>query len=184
MTARLCLLAVALASALGRPDLPRPGGSSAGGRAHLTVFVMSDCPLSNYYAPEIQRLCERNRARGLTCALAYEDAALTDEQMRRHLADYGYRGMSAVVDRDRAIARGAQASVTPQAVLRGADGGVMYRGRIDNRYETFGKPRRVVTQHDLRDAIDAVLQDRPVRQPETPALGCFIPYGQGRGKRS
>jgi hypothetical protein len=143
--------------------------------AQLLIFVNSDCPISNYYAREIQDICSTNRPKGLTCTLVYEDVGFDETRMRKHLEDYGYReSASAVIDRDRAIARRAGATVTPQAVLSGASGRIEYRGRIDNRYEAFGQPRRVVTRHDLRDAIDAVLAGRPVRTPETTALGCFI----------
>jgi hypothetical protein len=158
---------LALVIALAAPQSPR-------GTAHLTVFIMSDCPLSNFYAPDIQRLCSEYRERGLGCLLAYEDVGLDERQMRRHLDEYGYRGIRAVIDGDRAVARQAGATVTPQAVLRGADGTIRYRGRIDNRYESLGRPRRVVTERNLVEAIDAVLSGRPVPVPETPAVGCHI----------
>jgi hypothetical protein len=59
-------------------------------------------------------------------------------------------------------------------VVLDATGEIRYRGRIDNRYEALGRPRRVVTIRDLRDALDAVLAGRPVARPETTALGCYI----------
>ena len=58
-----------------------------------------------------------------------------------------------------------------------------YRGRIDNQYAALGKPRRVVTVHDLRDALDAVLAGRPVANPETEAFGCFIASKNDSGSR-
>ena len=73
--------------------------------------------------------------------------------------------------------------MTPLAVLSAKHGRVRYRGRIDNRYESFGKPRRVVTERNLRDAIDAVLDGRPVKNPETPALGCHIVSPDHQRKR-
>ncbi len=151
--------------------------------ARLLVFVASDCPISNSYATEIQDICATNQPKGLTCTLVYEDVGFDEARMRAHLEEYGYRDsgrikpastIDAVIDRDRSIARRSGATVTPQAVLSDADGRIRYRGRIDNRYEAFGKPRRVVTRHDLEDAVDAVLAGRPVRTRETPALGCFI----------
>jgi hypothetical protein len=142
--------------------------------AQVMIFVTSDCPISNYYAPDIQETCDAYRARGVTCTLVYEDAGIDEERMRAHLAEYRFRDIRAVIDRDRALARRAGATVTPQVVLSDADGRIRYRGRIDNRYEAFGKPRRVVTERNLRDAIDAVLSGEPVRKPETPALGCHI----------
>ena len=156
---------------------PAPAASTlfAGGtRAQLIIFVTSDCPISNYYAPEIQAICAAHHTKNLTCSLVYEDAGLDDKQMRAHMAEYGYRNIAAVIDRDRTIARRAGATVTPQAVLLDRQGRVRYRGRIDDRYEAFGKPRRVVTERNLRDAVDAVLSGKPVPRPETPALGCYI----------
>jgi hypothetical protein len=167
---------LALLIALAPSQYPR-------GTAHLTVFIMSDCPLSNFYAPDIQRVCSEYRERGLSCLLAYEDVGLDERQMRRHLDEYGYRGIRAVIDRDRAVARQAGATVTPQAVLRGADGTIRYRGRIDNRYEALGRPRRVVTEHDLLDAIEAVLTGRPVPVAETRAVGCHIVSPEGSRRR-
>jgi hypothetical protein len=172
------MILLLLLSVLTAPPAPTRGVDGVplapGETAQLLIFVTSDCPISNYYAPEIQDLCAKDRQRGLRCSLVYEDVGLDEPRMRAHLAEYGYGEMPAVIDRDRAIAKRAGATVTPQAVLSGRDGRVQYRGRIDNRYEAFGKPRRVVTEHDLRDAVDAVLSGKPVRTPETPALGCYI----------
>ena len=142
-------------------------------KVSLLFFVTSDCPISNFYAPEIQQLCAEYAKNGISCTLVYEDVGIDEAGMRKHLTEYGYKAIAATIDRDRSTARRFGASVTPQAVLV-VDGQLRYRGRIDNRYEAFGKPRRVVTARDLRDALEAVLTGRPVPNPETPALGCTI----------
>ena len=148
------------------------------GGANVIFFVQTDCPISNWYAPAIQRVCREYAARGVSCALIYEDVELPgarlDEQGRTHLQEYRYDGMPAVVDRSRAVATRAKATITPQAVVVDRAGTVRYRGRIDNAYADFGKPRQQVTSHDLRDALDALLAGRPIAKPETEALGCFI----------
>jgi hypothetical protein len=148
-------------------------GLSQADRSHILFFVTSDCPISNFYSADIQALCAAYRPRNVACTLVYEDVGIDDAGVRKHVEEYGYRGMSTRIDRDRSTARRVGATITPQAVLV-VDGEVKYRGRIDNRYEAFGKPRRVVTAHDLRDALDAVLAGRAVPNPETPALGCAI----------
>jgi hypothetical protein len=143
-------------------------------KANVLVFVSSDCPVSNGYAPELQRICGSYRTKGVACALVYEDLKIDAAAVRAHRDEYTYREMAAVIDDDRAIARRAKARVTPEAVVIDAAGGVRYRGRIDNQYAALGTPRRVVTVHDLRDALDAVLGGRRVAHPETEAFGCFI----------
>lgn len=145
------------------------------GPAGVLLFVSSDCPVSNGYAPEIQRICDAGRGRGVTCTLVYEDTSIDAPAVRAHLDQYRFRNLAAVIDRDRALAKRVKATVTPEAVVVARGGAVKYRGRIDDQYIALGKPRQVVTSHDLRDAIDAVAGGHPVVHPETQAFGCFIP---------
>lgn len=151
-------------------DLFKPAGNG-----NVLVFVASDCPVSNGYAPEVQRICAAARDKGVACALVYEDPAIGESAVRAHRDQYRYRNMIAVIDRDRAISERAKARVTPEAVLVDRAGVIKYRGRIDNQYIALGKPRQLVTVHDLRDAIDAVLAGRAITHSETEAFGCFIP---------
>jgi len=152
-------------------------------KANVLVFVSSDCPVSNGYAPEIQRICADAGPKGARCTLVYEDVSIEAAAVRAHRTEYRYRDVPAVIDGDRAIAKRAGATVTPQAVVINAAGSVLYRGRIDNQYAALGKPRRVVTSHDLRDAIDAVLSGKPVSHAETEAIGCFISPGRSLDRR-
>jgi hypothetical protein len=151
-------------------DVFRPPGPVG-----VILFVSSDCPISNGYAPEIQRICEDARARGGSCTLVYEDVSIDAAAVRAHRDDYRYREIPAVIDHDHAIAQRARATVTPQAVVVTPSGVIKYRGRIDDRYIALGRQRRVVTSQDLRDAIDAVIGGRSVANADTEAVGCFIP---------
>jgi hypothetical protein len=145
------------------------------GPAGVLLFVASDCPISNGYAPEIQRICDSARTKGASCTLVYEDASIDAAAVRVHYDEYRYRAIPAVIDRDHAIAQRAKATITPQAVVVTSAGVIKYRGRVDDRYLALGRQRRVVTSHDLRDAIDAVIGGKPVRHADTEAVGCFIP---------
>ena len=175
-------VAIAGAGALGRAEFRQ---QDVDGRLHdlfqpadkanVLLFVSSDCPVSNGYAPEIQRICAAARARDVMCALVYEDASIDAAAVRAHREQYRYGGMAAVIDRDRSLAERVKATVTPEAVVIARGGAVKYRGRIDNQYAALGKPRQVVTVHDLRDAIDAVVKGQAVAHPDTEAFGCFIP---------
>ena len=51
---------------------------------------------------------------------------------------------------------------------------MVYRGRIDDRYVDFGKARAEATQHDLLDALQAVVEGQPVPNPRTKSVGCYI----------
>lgn len=148
------------------------------GAASVVFFVATDCPVSNSYAPEIQRICREYGPRGVGCSLMYEDVEAAgvrlDDGVRRHLLEYRYADIPAAVDRSRTIAKHAGASMTPQAVVVDRSGAIQYRGRIDNFYAALGVPRQQITERDLRDALDAVLSRRPVPKRETEAVGCYI----------
>jgi len=144
------------------------------GKISLLFFISSDCPISNSYAPEIQRMCQGCGAKGVACSLLHEDVEVEPGAMRKHLEDYRFRGIPAVSDARRAAAKQSEATVSPEAVLVDREGEIRYRGWIDNFYPALGKPRQQVTIHDLRDALDAVLAGKPVANPQTQALGCYI----------
>lgn len=144
-------------------------------KAHVLIFVATDCPVSNSYAPEIQRVCKAYADKGVSCSLAYEDVRVDTAGVRAHLDAYGYRNIPAAIDDRRSLADRAHASITPEALVIDNRGKIRYQGRIDNLYSSLGKPRQVVTEHDLTSALDAVLAGRPVARAKTEAIGCFIP---------
>jgi CBS domain-containing protein len=145
------------------------------GRASVLFFVTQDCPVSNYYSHEIRRVCDEYGKKGVSCNLVYVDPTVTAAEVRKHAEEYGHGDYPKIIDTKHALVKATGADVTPTAVVVRADESIAYRGRIDNYYADFGKPRRMVTEHDLRDALDAVLAGKPVARPETKAVGCFIP---------
>jgi thiol-disulfide isomerase/thioredoxin len=145
-------------------------------RAVVLYFVTTDCPLSNGYAPEMNRIDQAYAPRGAIFYAVQGDTTIPDEEVRRHAREYGYR-FPALLDPRQILARLAGATVTPEAAVLSPDGAVLYLGRIDNRVEDFGKTRIEATEFDLRDALDAILSGRPVPHPRTRALGCAITNG-------
>jgi thiol-disulfide isomerase/thioredoxin len=144
-------------------------------KARVLFFVATDCPVSNSYAPDIQRICKEYGGKGVSCSLSYEDVRVDAAAVRSHLAAYGYRDIPVAIDADRALADRVHASITPEAFVIDAKGKIRYQGRIDNLYTALGKTRQVVTEHDLTNALDAVLSGRSVPRTKTEAIGCFIP---------
>lgn len=146
------------------------------GPAGVLYFITNDCPIANSYAPEIQRICSDYAAKGVTCTLVYSDLTLDAAAIRKHHEDYGYpQSIPAVKDSGHKLAEATGATITPEAVVVGKGGKVLYRGRIDNFYAALGKPRRQATEHDLRQALDEVLAGKPVTHSQTQAIGCYIP---------
>jgi hypothetical protein len=145
-------------------------------RAAVFVFVRSDCPISNRYAPEVRRLHERFSPQGVAFWLVYPDPAESPETIRGHVSEYGYP-MPALRDPEHVLANAAAIRVTPEvAVFVPGAGGprLVYHGRIDDRQVDFGRARPAPTQRDLEDTLAAVLGGRPVPRDSAPAVGCFL----------
>ncbi len=145
-------------------------------RAVVLFFVTTDCPLSNGYAPEMNRIDEAYTPRGVRFYAVQGDTTIAGDEVRRHAREFAYR-FPVLLDPQMMLAHHTGATVTPEAVVLSADGAVLYLGRIDNRVEDFGKTRVQPTEFDLRDALDAILAGRPVAHPHTRALGCAITNG-------
>jgi hypothetical protein len=74
-----------------------------------------------------------------------------------------------VKDEDRTVARTYGAVCTPHVFLLDEERKLRYKGRIDDSRN----PERV-TVSDLRNAIDDLLANRPLRVSETTPFGCSI----------
>ena len=145
----------------------------AGAKAIVFVFVRSDCPISNRYAPTIQEL-SRRYASSAKFFLVYPIASENAEQIRRHLQEYGYH-LPALRDPDLELARRSQVRITPEAAVFSGAGKLIYHGRIDDWYVEFGRARREPTTHELANAIESMAAGKAPSSASEPAVGCFIP---------
>jgi len=145
------------------------------GKAKVTVFIFvnPECPISNRYAPEIQRMAKAFEPKDATFWLVYPDPDLSTETIRKHLKEYGY-SLRALRDPRHLLVKRSQAKVTPGAAVFRADGRLVYHGRIDDRFVDFGKERFAPTERDLENAVKACLANKTVSRAVTKAIGCYI----------
>jgi len=142
-------------------------------KATCFLFVSTDCPISNKYAPEYGRIVKQYAPKGVAFYVVYTDAEGKPADAARHWKDFGYP-CNGLLDPKHLLVKRAGATVTPESALFDAGGKLVYRGRIDDLYLDFGKPRYVATVHDLRRSLDAVLAGKPVPIKTTKVIGCTI----------
>jgi len=148
----------------------------AGTRAVVLFFAASDCPISNRYIPEMQRLAKQFEPLGIHVWFVYPNPGDTAEVVRAHDLEFAI-GASTALDRSQTLTRMARATTTPEAAVfvpHGTSLREVYRGRIDDRYLALGSERPQPAHHDLEEAIRAVLAAKPVPQPAGPPVGCSI----------
>lgn len=148
--------------------------SADGRKATVFFFLLHDCPISNSYAPEINRIVATYGAKGVRSYIVYVETDLSAREARKHAKDYGFQ-CPALLDASHTLVNFTQATIAPEVAVLSPKQDVLYRGRIDDRVADFGKRRVEPTQRDLRHALDAIVDGKPVPTPITKAIGCYIP---------
>ena len=158
----------------GGPATFDPFKVPAGVNVIVFLFTSTECPISNRYAPEVRRLAAAFAPQGVVFRLIYADPAEKDAAVRDHMAAFAYAGTTeALRDPEHALVKFTGATITPEVAVY-AHGRIQYRGRIDDRFVDFGVERPAPAHRDLADALAAVVAGKPVAQPSTQAIGCYI----------
>jgi thioredoxin-related protein len=144
----------------------------ARGKVVVLIFVRTDCPIANRYAPEIQRLRDAHVANAAFW-MVYPDKKETPEVIRDHQREFRLT-LPVLRDADRRLTKRAEVSITPEVAVFDAKGRLVYHGRIDNWFEDIGRARPAPTTHELADAIAAALSGHPQTLPNAPAVGCYL----------
>lgn len=147
----------------------------------IVIFTCNHCPIAQMYERRIAQLATDYKDRGVSVvaiepndpnAITIDELDSSDisdslEEMKiraqyKHLTyPYLYDGEAQSV----ADAYGPQA--TPHAFVFDSGRRLRYEGRMDNSYRA-----ELVTTHEVRDAIDALLAHREVAVKHTGVFGC------------
>jgi thiol-disulfide isomerase/thioredoxin len=142
------------------------------GKVVVFVFVRTDCPIANRYAPLLQKMQKEYGAR-VVWRLVFPDSKESQEKVQEYLREYGYE-IPAMRDARHALVKKTMAKVTPEAAVFGKQGELLYHGRIDNLYEHIGQARRSATTQELREAIEAGLRGERPQVASVDGVGCYI----------
>ena len=148
----------------------------AGSRAVVLFFAATDCPISNRYIPEMQKLATELAPSGVYVVFVYPNPGDNAKVVKAHNLEYAINANTAL-DINQSLVKMAHVGATPESAVfipNGSQWREVYRGRIDDRYLSLGDQRPQPTHHDLEDAIHAVLKNQPVPQPGGPPVGCSI----------
>jgi peroxiredoxin len=148
--------------------------------ALLVMFICNHCPFVIHVRRELGRLARDYQARGVAVVaissndpVAYPDD--TPERMRREAAEHGY-SFPYLFDATQEVAKAYRAACTPDFFLFDRQRRLCYRGQLDDSRPSNGVP---VTGKDLRAALDAALENRPVPTEQRPSIGCNIKWKPG-----
>jgi peroxiredoxin len=141
----------------------------------VLIFASNRCPTVKAYEGRLRKLRHDYAESGvqLVAINSNDDHLYPDESYDRMIEfarESGY-DFPYLRDEGQRTARAYGVTRTFHLFVLDRDRRVRYQGRFDDSR----LPARV-TSHDLRNALDDVLADRPVREPMTRPFGCSLDY--------
>ena len=149
----------------------------ASDKATVIMFLCNHCPYVVHVNREIVRLATDYMAKGISfVAISSNDVVNYPQDgpefMKIHAAKEGYP-FPYLYDESQNVARAYDAACTPDFYVFDGALRLVYRGRLDGSKPKNDLP---LTGKDLRDALDAILEGRPVAEKQYPSGGCNIKW--------
>lgn len=154
----------------GRPQQPL---SVADGELHVLLFVTTDCPIANSYAPEIAAMARDWAALPVRLYLVHVDPDVDRQAALQHARAYELP-RPILLDPAHQLVQACGITTTPEAVVFDHRG-LQYRGRIDDAWTELGASTTPAQHRELQEAVAALLAGRPVPVPRTEPVGCLLP---------
>ena len=151
-----------------------------GAPALVVMFICRHCPYVVFVREELVRLAQDYMPRGAAfVAVSSNDAEHYPEDgpegLREMALDLGFP-FPLLYDETQEAAKAYRAACTPDFYLFDKEQRLAYRGQLDGSRPGNEVP---VDGRDLRAALDAVLEGRPVDGDQRPSLGCNIKWKPG-----
>jgi peroxiredoxin len=147
----------------------------------LVVFLCNHCPYVRHVRHEIAGIAIDYESKGLgVVAISSNDVETHPEDdpmnLRAMAQDVGFI-FPVCYDEFQEVAKAYRAACTPDFFLFDARRRLVYRGQLDDSRPGNGKP---VTGRDLRLALQALLEGKPVARDQRPSVGCNIKWKPGK----
>jgi len=122
----------------------------------------------------IKELAQQYQSHSVS-VVGYFPAGLTKKESKAFRKEYQVPEMIQFVDDKKHVMTDKYgATITPEVVLLDKKQQVIYQGAIDNWFFELGRYRLEITEHYLKEAIEASLQGQSPFLKKTEAIGCFI----------
>ena len=146
----------------------------------LVAFICPHCPFVRHIRPSFVEVARSAQQRGVAViAINSNDVSAfpddSPEGMREEVKEAGYT-FPYLFDESQDVAKAFRAACTPDFFLFDSRHRLVYRGQFDDSRPKSDIP---VTGNDLRAAIDAVLEGKPMPAVQRPSVGCNIKWAKG-----
>ena len=156
-------------SLVGTDGVPHALAPDGAQRLTVVFFFSIHCPCQAAHDARLRDLYGVYHARGVDFLAVDSERSATTERDRGEAEKRRYP-FPILIDPGGAIARSVGAEFATEALVLDRSGTVRYHGGVDSdrtHLESSATPY-------LRDALDDLLADRPLRQTHSKALGCAL----------
>jgi len=143
----------------------------------LIMFICNHCPFVKHINEEIVRIANEYRQLGFGFAGIMSNDIENypqdhPKEMKEHATKHQY-SFPYLFDGTQGIAKAYNAACTPDFFLFDNQLNLIYRGQLDD-----SRPGNGIHPNgrDLREAMDAVLNNRKVSEDQKPSIGCNIKW--------
>ncbi len=148
-----------------------------GEKGTVLMFICNHCPYVKHVNEEIVRLANDYRVSGFgfiaIMSNNVEDYPEDHPELMKKVAEKYHYPFPYLYDQTQDVAKAYHAACTPDFYLFDSELKLIYRGQLDASRPGNGIP---ANGRDLREALDSVLNNRRVPQPQNPGMGCGIKW--------
>lgn len=146
-------------------------------RTVVVVFLGTECPLANIYAPRLDAMAKEWSEKGVQFIAINSNSQDSLTEVAAHARRQNL-SFPVLKDPDNSIADQFEAERTPEVFVLDDARRIRYRGRIDDQFG-IGYQKPEPTRRDLELALESILAGNEVEKPYVNPQGCLI----GRVKR-
>ena len=148
-----------------------------GEKATLIMFICNHCPFVKHIERELVKLWRDYSAKGISViAISSNDVESypddSPDKMKQLAKSLGYN-FPYLYDENQDVAKAYDAACTPDFYVFDKDLKCVYRGQFDDSRPGNNIP---VSGVDVRNALDAILNERKISDSQKPSIGCNIKW--------
>lgn len=148
-----------------------------GAKATVVMFICNHCPYVIHVNSELVKLANDYLPKEVGfVAISSNDAVNypddSPDKMKLKAQEEAFP-FPYLYDESQQVAKDYDAACTPDLYIFDADLCLAYRGRLDDSRPNSGKE---LTGKDMRDALETILQGKPVETIQFPSAGCNIKW--------
>ena len=150
--------------------------SAAGKKGLLVAFTCNHCPYAKAVWPRFIRIGKYALSMGVNVLAInpninpqYPDDS--PSEMKKKIKEWGIP-FPYLIDSKQEAARAFKAQCTPDIYLFDERKKLVYHGRMDDNWQDESK----VTKAELKDALEDLLNGKPISEKQIPSIGCSIKW--------